>query len=183
MEEVAGLLLHVFGIDRDLEINGQLLHSAVDLYCQVWQEEPWNEFDWDIKEVIADLSLIPKKPGGILILAEVNGRVVGLTAGWQISAKEVADRTGQADLEDEYSSQKAIFYIAELCTDIRLRGRGIGTRLCEELFREATQSGFDFFILRTHVKAEPARRIYSGFGFTELPYADVNYHDRTYWVR
>jgi hypothetical protein len=40
-----------------------MLKSAAKLYCQIWQEPPWNEDFWTVDGVIKDLDDQIQRPG------------------------------------------------------------------------------------------------------------------------
>lgn len=161
--------------------DNQMIQMA-ELYCAVWQEPPWNEMEWQIDEVLADLQSIPNMQDGLLYAAVTNNRVVGFTAGWPISRYEFFEKSG-TKIGRFFKDDEPAFYIAELGCDCRFRGHGIGRQLSLRLIGNAAELGYSRFVLRTHLMAHPARKLYASLGFHETRIIDYTYPDRSYWVR
>lgn len=94
-----------------------------------------------------------KEDNGILIVAELNGEVVGYIAGYK-----------QVDDMDTYER----FYIADLSVTEKCRGQGIGTKLLKEAERVAIEK-FHLENIRIGVLAPnvEAKKLYEKLGFTE----------------
>jgi ribosomal protein S18 acetylase RimI-like enzyme len=58
---------------------------------------------------------------------------------------------------------------------------GVGEQLSRALIEDAHSAGYAGVILRTHVEANAARRMYAKIGFQELPVRDSEHRDRSYW--
>lgn len=156
--------------------------AAAALYCRVWQEPPWLEMNWRSDEVQRDFEETLQKPGSHAFLA-VSGRdVVGFSSGWTLPREDLTRRSaGKPELFG--FDGRPIFYIAELASSGSRRHLGIGRNLLGRLLEAAGNDDHRQFLTRTHVDAEPARRLYSSLGFEETVIADIDYQDRTYWVR
>lgn len=155
--------------------------TVAKFYCGIWREPPWLE-EWGEGEVIADLTDLCDHDG-ILLIAETGDQIVGLTAGLPISREQLYAKSGTKFGGFFKQGGQPAFYIAELATAPEHRGKGIGRMLTLALCEQAHDRGFDHFVLRTHVDAGPARRLYRKLGFCETGIHDHNYPDRTYWVR
>lgn len=162
------------------EMDAELIGKCAALYCQVWQEPPWNEI-WEKEKAEADLQAQMQKPSAQGFLALKSSNVVGFTWGYAISQRDLQDISHSSNLDYLFQRSKYLYYIDELGVDIRFRGCGIGRMLSRILLGAALASEFSTVILRTDVHASPARKLYNQLGFTELPVRDGIYTDRTYW--
>ena len=107
------------------------LESCVELYMTVFNSEPWNE-TWSYptaKERLTDLLHTPKFLGYILF---EDDEVVGFIAG--NGKKTYAGST---------------FYIAELCINNRIQGKGYGSKLLLFLEDELKKRGIQSLYLLT----------------------------------
>ncbi|TRZ39179.1 GNAT family N-acetyltransferase [Niallia circulans] len=106
-------------------ITEDTLEQCIELYISVFNSEPWNE-TWtysSAKERLTDLLHTPKFLGFLLY---VKGNLIGFIAG--NSKKSYAGLT---------------FYLAELCINNRIQGKGYGTKLLLSLEEELhTKGGF-----------------------------------------
>ncbi len=160
-----------------------LIGKTAELYCQIWKESPWNENFWKKNSVVEDiLSQMHKRSA--LFLAAVSGEeVVGFTWGYEMEKEEMRSVSGSGILDCIFSKNPSCFYIDELATASGFRDKGIGKRLALFLLGEARAAGQKSFVLRTDVRAYAARKLYADAGFRDLGLRDVNYLDRTYWLR
>lgn len=172
-----GIDYGVIALERQ---NGQDMLQAAELYCEVWKEHPWYEFDWTVENAVKSLTVSDKKDG-LCYVAVHKGKVAGFTAGWGIDKNDLDKKTGGA-LSYLFNDKK-IFYIAELGCDMTKRGAKIGYNLSKDLMSQAKALGYDCFVLRTHVDAAPARKLYEKLDFIEQKnVSDSTYPNRTYWI-
>ena len=159
----------------------QALRSAAEMFCAVYKEEPWNE-EWDPDEVIRMLQDATVEEGGVLIFALSGTKVVGITFGRFIQTQEIEQRIGQ-DPMLSLSGREKLYYVSEVSVDYEARRHGIGRALTAKLIETAESLGAKRFILRTNVNAIPARTLYAKAGFVETDWSDIEFPDRTYWIR
>lgn len=163
-------------------LSDDYLAEVVAIYQRIWLEPPWLEFNWKTDAVAKYLAgIIPEKKG-LVYTVLMDGKVAGFTAGWPIDRYEFYAQSG-TKIANFFVDQEPAFYIAELGVSVPYRGRGIGHELISSLLDAAKSQGFNRFALRTHVYAEPARRLYRRLGFHETSICHIRYPNRTYWVR
>lgn len=165
-----------------VELSESYLAEVAAIYQRIWLEPPWLEFNWKTDAVAKYLaSIVPEKKGLVhIVLAD--DKVAGFTAGWPIDRYQFYAQSG-TKIANFFVDQEPAFYIAELGVSVPYRGRGIGYQLSYMLINAAKTQGFNRFVLRTHVSAEPARRLYRRLGFCETSICHFRYPNRTYWVR
>ena len=91
------------------------------------------------------------RPGGMILLAELAGEIVGCGA---LIAQP---------------SEPACWEIAKLAVTAGCQGRKIGRRLMEAIIDEARSLGAQRLVLVTNSSLVPARRLYESLHFTYLP--------------
>ncbi|MCM3213176.1 GNAT family N-acetyltransferase [Niallia taxi] len=113
-------------MEKVVPITVDAIDQCIELYISVFNSEPWNE-TWTYpaaKERLTDLLHTPKFLGFLLYEKD---NLIGFIAG--NSKKSYAGLT---------------FYLAELCINNRIQGKGFGTKLLlsleEELQRRDIQS-------------------------------------------
>ena len=161
-------------------LDDQLIAQISESYCTVWKEPPWSEDFWKTDQVIQVLKDQLAKDESLLLAATVGSVVAGFTLGWHIPVDEVNRRTNN-NLGFDLTKYN-MFYVSELGTVKCFRNQGIATALSMELIKRAKTSNYNLLILRTHVQAESARKLYSGLGFEDTTIPDVDHPERTYWV-
>lgn len=162
------------------KIDQDLLRKAAEVYCQVWQEAPWFEMEWDLEEVIRDICAMVDRDEGVLILAVEGDQIAGMTSGWVLQRDKLVEMTENGIWVDSLVGK--IFYVAEVLTNPSRRNRGLATELSRQLIENAVEFGCSTITLRTDVEAFPARRVYEKLGFVESSIVDKNHPRRTYWV-
>ncbi|MFA7244298.1 MAG: GNAT family N-acetyltransferase [Patescibacteria group bacterium] len=161
---------------------GGQLKKVAELYCQVWAEPPWDEYDWDLAEVETELSEASSDPATAFFVSMVRGEVNGFTIGYPMDKTALAAKAGGEQLGHLCEDRRQVFYVAELGVAKESRCHGTGIMLSELLSARARSLGYSRLILRTHIKAAPARALYARLGFVDTGIPDANYPDRTYWV-
>lgn len=170
---------------RPIDLDGAslpLLKSCAELYCKIWREPPWNENFWNAADVLASIQkeLSRNYSRGFLSI-DSNNEVIGFTWGYQVDKDEMRAISGHARLDPFFQNETLVFYIDELGVDPGCRLKGMGKSLSKALLAWATDSGHNIALLRTDVKADPARTLYAKLGFKELDILDSNEHQRSYW--
>ncbi|MFP4227265.1 MAG: GNAT family N-acetyltransferase [Salinivenus sp.] len=109
------------------------------------------DFDLDFQNVETELQALPgpyAAPDGAILLAEVEGRDVGVVA------VQPLDADGVCEMKRLY-----------VCPDAR--GRGVGRAIGEALLNVARDLGYDTMRLDTVASMKPARALYRSLGFEE----------------
>jgi ribosomal protein S18 acetylase RimI-like enzyme len=161
----------------------QELESLAKVYCEIWQEPPWNETHWTISGVVEDIQKYLGCPYSFGIKAMCADNVAGFTWGCRISFPELFELSGRRDLESLFVDGARVFYVAELGVNKAFRGQSLGRELSQRLISLATFSGMNRFVLRTDELADPAKGLYRSLGFRESEVRDATHPTRIYWVR
>ena len=159
-----------------------LLKSCAELYCKIWREPPWNENFWNTADVLASIQkeLSRNCSRGFLSVGPDN-EVIGFTWGYQVDQEEMRTISGHAKLNPFFQNGELVFYIDELGVDPVCRLKGMGKFLSRALLAWAADTGHNTALLRTDIKADPARTLYAKLGFKELDILDSREHQRSYW--
>ncbi|MFA6421860.1 MAG: GNAT family N-acetyltransferase [Candidatus Buchananbacteria bacterium] len=163
-----------------------VLEGCASLYCEIWREPPWNEDFWTTEIVLQELKeeLARGQSRGFLALPtdpKSNDAIIGFTWGYRVSMEDMQNISGTSQM-DRFFENGEVFYIDELGVDSNCRLKGAGRELSECLLEWAIKTGHETILLRTDLRAEPARALYKGLGFVELDVIDANEHQRSYWV-
>jgi len=159
------------------------LEEIARLYCQVWAEPPWDEYEWDFLEVVRELRKASADPATIFLAGRVAGEIVGFTIGYPMNREELAEKCGSDQLDYLFRDREQLFYVAELGVEKGSRRDGTGSLLSGQLLSKAEVRGFKRFVLRTDVEADPAKALYAKLGFVDTGIVDGEHSARTYWVR
>jgi len=164
--------------DKEKEI-----FQAAKLYGDVWREWPWLENQWDSSAVTQEIMTVAEKNDAICFFSKLATEVVAFSWGYFVTKDQLRKISGSTNLDYIFESNEMVFYFSELGVEISHRCEGAGADLTEKLIESATRKGAKIFVLRTDIKALPARNLYSKFGFVELPINDQKYKFRTYWLK
>ncbi len=159
--------------------KNQLL-SAAKLYCEIWQEEPWNE-EWTIERASDKLTKILSREGSLLIFAMINDEVCGFVGGKPTTTEELDERTKKS-LADTLNPNE-IFSIAEIGVGNTQRGQGLGKKLLGGMIERVSPDNDVRVVLHTDIKAESAKRLYASLGFRDTAITDSKVPTHTYWIR
>lgn len=158
--------------------------EVAKLYCQIWEEPPWNEHFWTTERVISDIQKEKAKPWATMFIAEtMNDGCIGFTWGYEVSPEDLREISGANALDKIFARGKKVFYIDELGVKPTVRNRGIGKKLSRALVERARDIGCTSIVLRTDVEAQAARAVYAKIGFKEMDVHDAQYEKRTYWLK
>jgi len=169
---------------KDDEITEKAIIDCANLYCQIWQEPPWNEFFWKPEKVAATIYEVLQRTGSAALLAVSadNREILGFTWGFPVDREALRRISGGKSLDSLMPEKKKLFYIAELGVAKKNRKTKIGSELTKELLQVARRK-FPATILRTDLDAKPARSLYRRLGFREMPIRDSDFSNRTYWIK
>jgi GNAT superfamily N-acetyltransferase len=126
--------------DRHAEAFARLNREWLDGFGLY--EEPDGKHLYSPREYILD-------PGGEILIAEKNGRVVGTCALVPVS--------------------DTVFEIAKLAVSQDARGEGLGRRLAELVLQRARGRGATRVVLFSSSKLGPALKLYESLGFRHAP--------------
>jgi len=161
--------------------NKKFLKKCAELYCEIWNEPPWNENFWKIDGVIEDIKRQMERPSAAGFIAFTDDKVIGFTWGYEISKENLREISGVKSLDVLFRNGR-VFYIDELGVSSPFRKKKIGEQLSNSLIINARNScGIQYFTLRTDIKAIAARNLYAKLGFVDLHIQDAKYSQRTYW--
>ncbi len=165
-----------------LTVDSPYLSRTAELYCQIWQEPPWNENFWTREGVMCDIQGELIKENAFGYVAVNHSQVASFTWGYQVSKERMAEICGSNQLDMFFTNHSKVFYIDELGTDKALRKHRLGRELSWRLLSTIESEGFSLALLRTDIQAFAARALYSKLGFKELSVLDEKHQDRSYWV-
>lgn len=112
----------------------------------------WIDLDLTFQEIDAELDGLPgdyAPPGGLLLVARIDDRPVGLVA--------------YRRLDDRTCEMKRLYLQAHA------RGQGLSRALVEALLTHATRAGYAEMRLDTLPMMGPAQRLYESLGFHDIP--------------
>jgi RimJ/RimL family protein N-acetyltransferase len=183
MENVKQVTILAKEARRFFKTNSQLGRSLSEMYCDVWREPPWNEDFWVPSEVKKELVEQNSRDSAVGCYAFCENRTIGFTLGYQIQKEEMREISSGMMFDYLFLNGDIIFYIDELAVENRFRNNGIANSLCQELIECAIDFGAQTFILRTDVRALPARRVYQKNGFWDTEIKDGKHETRTYLIK
>lgn len=164
-------------------LDRQLALACAEIYCRIWKEPPWNEDFWNPSDVLDSLRQQLSEPLSVCWLAlSPKKQVIGFSWGYGVSRDAMRKISGNDQLDRFFDSDKPIFYISELGVDPDQRLKGVGRTLTDKLIAHSKDQECERIMLRTDVRAIPARALYSNLGFIELANRDSAHKMRTYWT-
>lgn len=160
-----------------------LAKSCAKLYCRIWKEPPWNEDFWKPEDVLINFRQDLAMPeASCWFSANNSDELLGFSWGYGIDNGDLNEIVGDNRLNYLFEHEPRLFYVSEVGVDADKRQKGIGKRLTQLLLSDASASGFRCALLRTDLRATPARTLYSHLGFQELPTLDSRHASRSYWL-
>jgi len=164
-------------------LSRNLVKQIAALYCQIWQEPPWNEDFWTKEKVVSDFDQQMSYDGAIGFIAIEEEEVIGFVWGYLVDKEKMRAICGNQSLDFHFSKGEKIFYIDELGVAKNKRKVGIGSALTFFLIREVKLQGIRKILVRTDKQAVEARKLYRKFGFRELlSVRDAHHPERSYWL-
>ncbi len=162
----------------------ELLGPVAELYCEIFQEEPWGESLKPL-EIVRGMDKQFNMPKATAFVAvEGRNRVVGFAWMHQIFGKDLkSDTRYSPELKFLFGGGENVFYLRETGVKKDMRGQGIGIELIRQLLNKGKEKGADVVVLSTNSKATAMVRTISKIGFvnTGIVRPPENLH-RTYWV-
>ena len=130
----------------------------VGIYQEAFSEPPWNE-EWSREDVLADIENAKGQAYGQVLVAEIDGEIVGLGWGYQLPEGKFSQLNG---------FPKETGYIDDIAVDKSYRRMGAGRALTEELMGRFFQQGLRQTVLRTSETNLAAIGLYEGLGFEKV---------------
>lgn len=171
----------------ELRPNSTFLKNCASLYCEIWKEPPWNEDFWTTPEVMREIKsdLNRKQSKGFIARSTVPAmppKIIGFTWGYEVTEEEMRLISGTAQMDNFFKDGNRVFYINELGVSSDARVKGVGLQLSSNLLDWTEANGFMTILLRTDLRAMPARTLYARLGFVELDVIDAKEQQRSYWA-
>lgn len=167
----------------DMIGNALLMERAAELYCKIFQEEPWKE-KFRPSQALKIMQEQFKRPKAMALAALEGNEVVGFAWMYQLLETDLKEGSRFSPrLKFLFEGQKNVFYFQEVGIKKELRRQGIGEKLTRELLRREKEKGADVVVLSTNPKAKPIISMFSKIGFQNTgivrPPKELG---RTYWV-
>lgn len=151
------------------------LTSVVAIYQAAFAEPPWNEM-WSDDEVISDLRFAMQQPKTVVLVAEVDEQVVGMTWGYQLPQKKFG-----------FLPTKNFSYLDEMAVSRIVRQQGIGTALGNAYIESVKSQGLPGVVLRTDRRNTSSMALFGKLGFSSdfcgKKIFDPEFPDRVYLWR
>ena len=172
------------------------LEKLAELYCEIWQEPPWNETFWEPERVVIDIKqkLEFKNFCGLITTAcdpslwntgkesrYIIKKFVCFSYGYEVTADELFQISGHRQMDYIFESG-TVFYLADLATRKDYRQKGLAKKISLKLLRFAENKKLSQVVLRTEIQATAARNLYRKLGFKELGIFDAKHKTRSYWA-
>ncbi|MFH0739532.1 MAG: GNAT family N-acetyltransferase [bacterium] len=174
------------------------LNKLAELYCEIWQEPPWNETFWQLDQVVIDIKqkLELKNFCGLITTAYdpllwgmdlgkesryIIKKCVCFSYGYEVTAEELFQISGHREMDYLFESGK-VFYLADLATKKDYRQKGLAKKISFKLLRLVEKKKISHVVLRTETQATAARNLYRKLGFKEHGIFDAKHKTRSYWV-
>ncbi len=125
------------------------LEKCVELFCTVFNGEPWNDH-WQHNKAREYLLDFINTPGFMSVIAMKDEKIIGLIFGHR---------------KKWWKSDE--FFVNEMCVHPKFQGRGIGSSMFESLEEELLRRGIETITLLTD-RAVPAEGFYKKNGFVEI---------------
>lgn len=136
------------------------LEQIIDIYQRAFAGPPWNEV-WSAEEIIKDLEFARSQPNPIVLVAEIDNKLVGVTWGYQLPLEKFPFLDGKVDERASYMDETAVLP--------EKWGKGIGPLLGREYLRVAEQQGMSEIVLRTDVRNRSSMRLFRKLGLRGIP--------------
>ena len=128
------------------ELNRAHIREIAEIYVDAFNSEPWND-EWTVESASKRISQMINCEGFYGLVAYEDERLIGMILG-----------------NHEYYYNGMHFNIKEFCVDLKLRGKGTGSRLFEEFIKRLKCRGIDEVILLTS-KTDGTEGFYKKHGF------------------
>jgi len=128
------------------ELTNEHIKEIAEIYVDAFNSEPWND-EWTIDSAFKRISQMINCEGFDGLVAYEDEKLIGMILG-----------------NHEYYYNGMHFNIKEFCVDLKLKGKGIGSKLFEEFLKRLKSRGIDEVILLTS-KTEGTEGFYNKHGF------------------
>jgi len=128
------------------ELKKEHIKEIAEIYVDAFNSEPWND-EWTIESASKRISQMINCEGFDGLVAYEDDKLIGMILG-----------------NHEYYYNGMHFNIKEFCVDLKLRSKGMGSKLFEEFIKRLKSRGIDEVILLTS-KTEGTEGFYKKHGF------------------
>ena len=128
------------------ELTKEHIKEIAEIYVDAFNSEPWND-KWTIESASKRISQMINCEGFDGLVAYEDDKLIGMILG-----------------NHEYYYNGMHFNIKEFCVDLKLRGKGMGSKLFEEFIKRLKSRGIDEVILLTS-KTAGTEGFYKKHGF------------------
>ena len=133
-----------------IEMTEKHLKEASKLFSQAFNTPPWKDC-WTPERAEKRLELmLSNNSASALVALDDHEYIVGMILG-----------------DYEYEDTKMAFQIKEFCVDVKHKGKGIGTRLLDEMTEHVKKNGVEEIIPMT-LRAPETHEFYKSLGYSDV---------------
>lgn len=133
-----------------IEMTEKHLKEASKLFSQAFNTPPWKDC-WTPERAEKRLELmLSNNSASAMVVLDDHEYIVGMILG-----------------DYEYEDTKMAFQIKEFCVDVKHKGKGIGTRLLDEMTEHVKKNGVEEIILMT-LRAPETHEFYKSLGYSDV---------------
>lgn len=145
---------------RRLSLN-DVVRLAI-IYCICFGGAPWFEV-YDVEEVIAEIREVFSWPDAVMVVAEIDGVIVG--AAWSFSVRR------KKDVMDLITVDPTCPYISEIFVDPAFWGNGVAQKMVDRLLDCLVD--IDTGVVRTSINQPIIIRMFEKIGWTIVATEEV----------
>ena len=143
----------------------------IDVYREAFAGPPY--FETMTKKHVLDHVIKPHLKHGLIIIAEVDGKIAGLAAGYPMLADvhtEIRDFLLAQPKEQVPFNSHFAFFESELAVDSSVRKCGLGNRMLCMMHRWAWENRYTTYVGRTAKEGSNAKGLHLRNGAAVLPF-------------
>lgn len=124
-------------------------------------DEPLNLVEyWGAQDIIEDLEFAQKQESPLVLIAEKDNGVVGISWGYKLPIEKFPFLEGKVSKQSNYMD--------EIAVRGNVRVKGIGTFLGEEYIAQVKEQGIKEIVLRTDERNTASMRLFEKLGFEKI---------------
>jgi ribosomal protein S18 acetylase RimI-like enzyme len=154
--------------------NERDLQQLIEVYQSAFAEPPWNE-TWTSEQVIEDLELALSQKDPIVLVADENNMLLGMTWRYRLPLDKFPFLEGRV--------KSNCSYMDEIAVRGNYRKRGIGRMLGNAYLLETKMQRMNEVALRTDERNEASMALFKSIGFGLLGIRDPEYCNRQYLLK
>lgn len=147
------------------------VQGFIDVYRAAFAGPPY--FEKSTKKHVLEHVIKPHLKHGLILIAEVDGKIAGLAAGYTMLAPihtEIRDFLLSQPKETVPFNPHFAFFESELAVDANIRKCGLGNRLLCMMHRFAWENRYTVYVGRTAAEGSNALRMHLRNGAEMLPF-------------